>query len=247
MSSVVVTGGASGIGRATALALAEVGRPVSIWDLDQARASMVADQCLRAGAPRALGTAVDVRDRAAIAAATALAARELAPVGGLVHAAGVAIAGPDPLADAAWNAVVEVNLHAFAHLVSALAPHLRKGGPGAAIVAIASVEAWIGHAKAPAYCASKAGLLGLVRAFAHELAPAGIRVNAVCPGAVDTPMMAELLAKPGYRQNLERRIPLGRVAAPAEIGRVIRFLLSDDASYVTGQDLVVDGGMLAVG
>src|SRR5262245_17920686 len=247
-TAVVVTGAASGIGRATALALAEVGRPVAVWDLSAERCAAVVEECRRAGAPRAVGAAVDVREPAALAAAAAAAGQALGPIGGAVHAAGVGFAGsPGGVDDASWNPVVDVNLRGLAYLVDILAPALRASGAGAAVVAVASVEAWIGHGHVPAYCASKAGVLGLVRSFAHALAPDRIRVNAVSPGAVDTPMMAPLLARPGYRQNLEKRIPLGRLAAPSEVARVIRFLLSDDASYVTGQDLIVDGGMLATG
>jgi NAD(P)-dependent dehydrogenase (short-subunit alcohol dehydrogenase family) len=247
-TGVVVTGAASGIGRATALALAEAGRPVAVWDLLADRCAVVVEECLRAGAPRAVGAAVDVRVPSALSAAAAAAIEALGPIGGAVHAAGMAWAGElRGVDDASWNPVVDVNLRGFAFLVQALTPALRAGGPGAAVVAIASVEAWIGHGNVPAYCASKAGVLGLVRSFAHALAPERIRVNAVSPGPVDTPMMAPLLALPGYRHNLEQRVPLGRVAAPSEIASVIRFLLSDDASYVTGQDLIVDGGMLAVG
>jgi NAD(P)-dependent dehydrogenase (short-subunit alcohol dehydrogenase family) len=115
-----------------------------------------------------------------------------------------------------------------------------------AIVGIASVEALIGNGMIPAYCASKAGLLGLTRSLAHRLGLEGIRVNAVCPGAVDTPMLAPVLAIEEARKELTKRIPLRRVAEPADIARVVRFLLSDDAAYVHGAAIVVDGGMTAV-
>jgi NAD(P)-dependent dehydrogenase (short-subunit alcohol dehydrogenase family) len=99
----------------------------------------------------------------------------------------------------------------------------------------------------PAYCASKAGLLGLTRSLAHALGGDGIRVNAVCPGAVDTPMLAPLLALEEARRTLERRISLARVARPEEIATAVRFLLSDQASYVHGSYLVVDGGLTTAG
>ena len=145
-----------------------------------------------------------------------------------------------------WAAVVDVNLRAEALLVRALLPAFRDAKPGSAIVGISSVEAIHGNAALPAYCASKAGLLGLTRSLAHRLGLEGIRVNAVCPGAVDTPMLAPLLAFDEARTQLEARIPLGRVAPPEEIARVVRFLLSDDAAYVHGASIVVDGGMTAV-
>ena len=246
-TAVIVTGAASGIGRATALALAEVGRSVAIWDLDAARSAAVAAECLRAGAPHAVGSAVDVTVPAAIEAGLREASA-LGAIGGLVHAAGVAVGGPvDALDEDGWSRVMNVNLRAFTHLVRIALPTLRAAGAGAAIVGVSSVEGWIGHKFLAAYCASKAGLLGLVRSYAHALARDGIRVNAVCPGAIDTPMLAPLLEAPNYKENLEKRIPLRRIGQPGEVGRLIRFLLSEDASYITGQDIVVDGGMLAVG
>jgi NAD(P)-dependent dehydrogenase (short-subunit alcohol dehydrogenase family) len=105
----------------------------------------------------------------------------------------------------------------------------------------------VGSAFLPAYCASKAGLLGLTRAACAELGPEGIRINAICPGAVDTPLLAPLLEMPGARERLESGTPLGRLAQPEDIASVVRFLLSDEAAYITGTSLVVDGGMTAVG
>jgi NAD(P)-dependent dehydrogenase (short-subunit alcohol dehydrogenase family) len=130
--------------------------------------------------------------------------------------------------------------------VRALLPALRAARPGSAVVAISSVEAIIGHGVLPAYSASKAGVLGLTRSLAHALGGEGIRVNAVCPGAVDTPMLAPLLAWEQARRALEARIPLERIARPEEIAAAVRFLLSDQASYVHGTHLMVDGGMTAV-
>src|SRR5439155_11604518 len=113
----------------------------------------------------------------------------LGPIGGLVHAAGVA--GPMPVAfidEAMWDAVLDVNLRAEAMLVRALLASFNEVGTGAAVVGISSVEALMGNGMIPAYCSSKAGLLGLTRSLAHALGADGIRINAVCPGAVDTPM-----------------------------------------------------------
>jgi NAD(P)-dependent dehydrogenase (short-subunit alcohol dehydrogenase family) len=247
-SGVVVTGGASGIGRATCLALAEAGRPVAAWDLDGGGASATAERCAEAHGVATHAVEVDVRDAAAIAAAVAATAAALPSIGGLVHAAGVAV--PTPAGDpdpAAWDAVLDVNLRAEALLVGALLPAMRAAMPGAAVVGISSVEALIGHGMLAAYCASKSGLLGLTRSLAHALGAEGIRVNAVCPGAVDTPMLRPLLELEGARAELLRHIPLQRIADPAEIARVVRFLLSDDAAYVHGTHVVVDGGMTATG
>jgi NAD(P)-dependent dehydrogenase (short-subunit alcohol dehydrogenase family) len=246
-TGVVVTGGASGIGRATCVALAEAGRPVAPWDVNGAAAKETADECAsRFGVP-VFAAEVDVREQAAIEAAVSATVDALGTVGGLVHAAGVAEPMPiDFMDEAAWDAVLDVNLRAEAFLVRALLPALKAAGPGAAVVGISSVEALVGNGMIPAYCASKAGLLGLTRALAHRLGIDGIRINAICPGAIDTPMLAPLLAIPEARARLEERIPLSRVADPSEIGRVARFLLSDDASYIHGAAIVVDGGMTAV-
>ena len=212
-TGVVVTGGASGIGRATCLALAEV----------------------------------DVRAYEAIEAAVAPTQQSLGTIGGLVHAAGVAGPGPvDFIDEETWDAVLDVNLRAEAFVVRALLPWLREANPGSAVVGVASVEAIVGHAAVPAYCASKAGLLGLTRSLAHRLGMEGIRVNAICPGPVDTPMLAPIIAMPDARQSMVANVPLRRIAAPEEIGRVARFLLSDEASYVHGAAVVVDGGYTAV-
>ncbi len=246
-TGVLVTGGASGIGRATALALAEVGRPVAVWDLDADAAADVAEAC-RAHGVAAHAARVDVADTAGLAAEVAAAASALGSLGGLVHAAGVSGAMViDDLDDAAWDATLDVNLRAGAMLCRELHAPLRDAGPGSAVVLVSSIEGHFGSAILPAYCASKAGVLGLTRSAAQHLAPDGIRVNAVCPGAVDTPMLApafELL--PGFRDQVESRTPLGRVADPGEIARAIRFLLSEEASFVTGTHLTVDGGMTAI-
>jgi NAD(P)-dependent dehydrogenase (short-subunit alcohol dehydrogenase family) len=247
-TGVVVTGGASGIGRATCLALAEVGRPVAVWDVNAEGATETAKRCADQHGVVSHAVAVDVADRAAIDAAAAETTATLRSVGGLVHAAGVGLPGAvDDLDELSWGSVVDVNLRAAGFLVRALLPALRASGPGAAVVSISSVEALVGHGVLPAYCASKAGLLGLTRSLAHSLGFDGIRVNAVCPGAVDTPMLAPLLAAPGARQAIEQRVPLGRVAEPRDIAKAVRFLLCDEAAYVHGTYLVVDGGMTAVG
>jgi NAD(P)-dependent dehydrogenase (short-subunit alcohol dehydrogenase family) len=235
VSGVVVTGGASGIGRACAEVLVADGRPVVLWD----RSPEVAEVAATLGMT---GVEVDVTDDDAVAAAVATTAAAVDEVGGLVHAAGVV--GVDPLGSltrATWDAVVDVNLRAHALVAQALLPHLR-GVPGAAIVGISSIEGLVGNAAIPAYCASKAGLLGLTRSMAAQLAADGIRVNAVCPGFVDTPMLAMALEVPGLREQFEGQSPLGRMAQPVEIAHAVAFLLSDRASFITGEHLTVDGG-----
>jgi NAD(P)-dependent dehydrogenase (short-subunit alcohol dehydrogenase family) len=246
-TGVVVTGGASGIGKACALALASVGRPVAVWDVDAEGAASTATEC------DALGVAshvahVDVREPSAIRDAVEPTRAALGTVGGLVHAAGMVRPALDDVIDAdTWNFVLDVNLRAHGLIVSALLPALRAANPGSAVVGISSIEGLIGHGGIPSYVASKHGLIGLTRSLAHRLGLEGIRANAVCPGYISTPMLEPAIPSPEARAQLESSVPLGRLGAADEIGRVVRFLCSDEASYVTGAAIVVDGGVTAVG
>lgn len=246
-TGVIVTGGASGIGRACALALAEVGRPVAAWDLNDDGSAETARDCEARGVS-AVGIGVDVTDRAAVETALATTKAALGAVGGLVHAAGMVAPALDDVIDVeTWDKVLGVNVRAEAMLVSALLPSLRAAGPGSAIVGISSIEGLIGHGFIPSYVASKHALIGLTRSLAHRLGPDGIRANAVCPGYIDTPMLAPTITTPDARASFERKVPLGRLGEPEDIARTVRFLLSDEASYVNGSVVVIDGGVTAVG
>jgi NAD(P)-dependent dehydrogenase (short-subunit alcohol dehydrogenase family) len=245
---VVVTGGGSGIGREVCRALAEVGRPIAAWDLNGDGAAETASQCAALGVPTC-SAVVDVRDTDAIRAAVTATLDALGAVGGLVHAAGVPMGfTPDPLGPEEFDLVLDVNLRAEAVLVRELLPALRAAGPGSGVVGISSIEGLIGHGNIPAYTASKHGLIGLTRSLAARLGPEGIRVNAVCPGYIATPMFLPVVeGNPEARASFERKIPMGRLGTPDEIGRLVRFLLSDDASYMHGAAVVADGGVTAVG
>ena len=244
----VVTGGGSGIGLASALALAQVGRAVAIWDRDGGSARRAATRCIDEYGVRAVGLKVDVTKTGTLRAAVRRSVSELGTVGGLVHSAGIGGAVPVTLIDdTSWDDVLDVNLRAGATVTKELHASLLDANPGSAIVYISSIEGSVGNPFLPAYCASKAGLLGLTRSVCALLGPDGIRVNSVCPGAVDTPLLAPLLELPGTRENLIARTPLGRLAQPDDIASVVRFLLSDEAAYITGTSIVVDGGMTAVG
>jgi len=242
-TGVVVTGGASGIGRSCAQALADVGRPVAVWDLDEVGAQETAASL----DVTAIGVGVDVADDDAVAAAAARTRDALPSIGGLVHAAGIVVVQPIGSIDFNdFRRVLDVNLTALATITQALLPDLGAAMPGSAVVGIASIDAMVGSAVVPAYCASKSGVLGLTRSMAATLGPLGIRVNAVCPGYIETPMMADGLAVPGVREHFAGAAPLGRIGQPEDIATVVRFLLSDDAAFVTGQAIVADGGVIAV-
>ena len=242
MSGVIVTGAASGIGRACAEALAAEGRRVALWDIAPGVAG-VADSL---GMPHSV---VDVCDATAMAAAVDVAVAALDGVDGLVHAAGRVI--PEPVGtytEESWDAVLDVNLRAQAMLVQLLLPYLRaaatrgdSGGP--AVVGISSIEGLTANPFIPAYCASKAGLLGLTRSMAAQLGPEGIRVNAVCPGFIRTPMLQVAIDIDEIRQGFEQAAPLGRLGRAEEVAAAVAFLMSERASFITGAHLVVDGGV----
>ncbi|HJT93037.1 MAG TPA: SDR family oxidoreductase [Mycobacterium sp.] len=240
MSGVVVTGAASGIGRASAEALVADGRTVALWDI----APEVTDVAEGLGMPAAV---VDVCDSGAMERAIATSAEALGGIDGLVHAAGRVI--PEPVGtytQDSWDAVLDVNLRAQALLVQLLLPHLErsaKNGGAPAIVGISSIEGLAANPYIPAYCASKAGLLGLTRSMAAQFGPLGIRINAVCPGFIQTPMLQMALDIDEVRADFEQATPLGRIGQPAEVAEAVAFLMSSKASFITGSYLVVDGGV----
>jgi NAD(P)-dependent dehydrogenase (short-subunit alcohol dehydrogenase family) len=240
---VLVTGAASGIGRASAEGLLALGRPVALWDRNEAQVMAVAAELSACYGAPAIGYAVDLTDAAAIAPALARTRENFETLGGLVHAAGVVDRpqGREVTADN-WDAVLDVNLRAMALLAEALRLDLAAQA-GSAIVGIASINATLGNGLIPAYSASKGGLLSLVRSLADRYAGDGIRVNAVSPGQIRTPMIADTVAAhPGL---FERRILQGRLGEPEEVARLVRFLMSDEASYVTAAEFVVDGGNIS--
>jgi NAD(P)-dependent dehydrogenase (short-subunit alcohol dehydrogenase family) len=191
-----------------------------------------------------VGLAVDVRETDALHDAADETVASVGTIGGLVHAAGVpdAIDLPD-LSDKTWDPLLEVNLRAYAMVVQAFLSQLRANAPDAAVVGIASIHGIIAQGVNPAYAASKAGVLGLTRSMAVRFATEGIRVNAICPGFIDTPMLPDL---GDLRPRLAARAPMARLGRPAEIGATARFLLSRDASFITGTQIVVDGGATAL-
>jgi NAD(P)-dependent dehydrogenase (short-subunit alcohol dehydrogenase family) len=243
-TAVLVTGGASGIGLASAKAVAAVGRPVALWDIDGAKAETAAAGIAKEFGVTAVGVGIDLRDPAAIAPALGRTRAAHPKIGGLVHAAGIVDSGSlEGVTVESWDSGLNVHLRPLILLVQAMVEDFRAN-PGSAVVAIASINATLGNAYNPIYTAAKGGMLSLVRSLADRLAHDKVRINSVSPGMVMTPMLKTSYDSlpPG---TYERRILLERVGEPAEIGRAVRFLLSDEASYITAAEIVVDGGNIS--
>lgn len=243
-TGVIVTGGGSGLGRASCHALATVGRPVAIWDINGDRAVAVADEVHTKYGVASVGIGLDISDPAGYAAAIDKSRHALGSLGGLVHAAGIVDTGSlEGVTPENWDQGINIHLRPVALLVQALLPDL-KLNPGSAVVAFGSINATLGNRVNPIYTAAKGGVLSLVRSLADRLGDDGIRINSVSPGMILTPMLQPVVDTLS-KGTLEKRILLGRIGDPAEIGRVVRFLMSDEASYITAAEIVVDGGNIS--
>jgi len=235
----MVTGAGRGIGRAIATELAcGMGAHVAVLDRDYEHALEVAAE-ITCGAK---GFRVDVVDTAAIEACVAEVERDLGPIEVLVNNAGVTRDNLlARLSDEQWDTVMDVNLKGAYRTMKAVARGMMKRRSGR-IINVASVVGLVGNKGQANYAASKAGLIGLTKAAAKELASRNIRVNAVAPGFIETDMTAGLSAE--ARGALSAQIALGRLGAPQDVASAVAFLASDAASYITGQVIVVDGGMV---
>jgi NAD(P)-dependent dehydrogenase (short-subunit alcohol dehydrogenase family) len=242
-----VTGAGSGIGRATALRLATDGAAVVCMDVNLTGARGTVGQIEAAGG-LALAVEADVRDRESIERALAAALERFGKVTHLVNNAGiVTMTGLDKLTDEEWDLVVDVNLKGQFICTQVIAPAIAAAG-GGAVVNLSTVEAEVVAASGPHcqphYNASKGGVKMLTKALAHELAPMRIRVNAVAPGPVATGFAGIDFDSPSVKEAFARRMLIPRPAQPAEIAAAISFLLSEEASFITGTQLLVDGGWM---
>jgi len=240
----LVTGGARGIGSATCDAFAAAGYRIVVADLDGAAAEAKAAE-LEAGGGEALGVAADVTDTPSTDAMVAAAVARFGRLDALVNNAGIIDPGPSAsVTDAAWSRMLAVHLDGTFRCSRAAHPAMVASG-GGTIVNIASIAAHLGIAKRLSYSAAKAAVEGIARGLAVEWAADGIRVNAVAPGYTRTELYQRAVdAGLVATDHLMARIPLGRPAEPSELASVIVFLSGPGSSYITGQTIVVDGGLV---
>jgi NAD(P)-dependent dehydrogenase (short-subunit alcohol dehydrogenase family) len=237
----VVTGAASGIGRAVATSLVRAGAAVALLDRDQAGCEEAAET-LRAAGGSVLAVGCDTSDPARVAAAAAETKRRIGACDVLVNNAGMLRANPlSTISPADWNAVLAVNLTGYLLCAQAFGRDMVEAGRGS-IVHVASVAASHPQNFSGAYSASKAGVVILARQLAAEWGPSGVRSNAVSPGLIRTPLSEAFYREPGVEERRAAMVASRRIGTPQDIADVVLFLASDRAGYVNGTEIMVDGG-----
>ncbi|HKB32439.1 MAG TPA: SDR family oxidoreductase [Candidatus Dormibacteraeota bacterium] len=242
-----VTGAGSGIGRATSRRLARDGYAVGVFDLDPNGVEGTVDGIVSTGG-QAVGFVGDVRDEAAVTSALEALARE-ASLWLVANVAGVGVAATVvETTNEEWQRVISVNLTGTFIVCRAAVPIMLRSG-GGVIVNVASAGGLVGIAERAAYCASKAGVIGLTRAIAVDHAAAGLRAVAICPGTVESEWITKILANhadpSGARRAMSDRQLDGRMGTPDEVAAGIAFVASPDGRFINGSELVMDGGMTA--
>jgi len=236
----IVTGGAQGIGEAIATRLANEGAKVAIVDIRLEPAQEVVRRLKDSGFD-ALALKADMSQKAEIQAAVNEVASAYGRIDILVNNAGYhRMAKVTEITEEIWDRIIDTNLKGYFMMIQAVVPHMQAKNYGK-ILNIASAAVYGGVPEQVHYVASKGGVVSMTKALALELAPFKINVNAVCPGTVETPGNKKFLAQ--FKEILDQRIPLGRVAQPGDIASAVLFLVSDEAEYITGQCLPVCGGV----
>jgi NAD(P)-dependent dehydrogenase (short-subunit alcohol dehydrogenase family) len=242
---VLITGGTSGIGLATAARFLDEGSRVFVCGVDNDELKGALERLEAAGVVE--GIRCDIRVENEVERLVSEAERFLGRIDVLINNAGIARKAWFLELDAdAWDATIAVNLRGMFLVARAVARRMVRNGRGGVIVNMASTNALGGEEEFAHYNASKGGVLQLTRTMAVELGPKGIRVNSVCPGFIDTPLNRALGDEDAFREYERTKIPLGRRGQPEEVAAAYAFLASDEASFVHGEALVVDGGQVAV-
>lgn len=240
----LVTGASGGIGRAGALAFARSGAAVLVSDVNDDGGAETVDLILAAGG-RAAYQRCDVSDGAQVKAMVAAAVDAFGRLDCAFNNAGINVMGNDEYLDENWDRSVNINLKGVMLCMREESEVMLRQG-GGAIVNTASINGLVGNAAQPAYTATKHGVVGLTRHGALRWARAGIRVNVVCPGVIETAMTAPLIANPEMKKRLDDMTPMGRMGQAEEIAEAVVWLCSNAASFVTGHTMVIDGGATAV-
>ncbi len=240
----LITGASRGLGKAMALALGGAGARLALVSRDATQLTVVAEEARKLGAHSEVFRA-DVSDEEQVLQLARDVPAKLGPVDILINNAGTVVRSTCvdfSLAD--WNLVLNTNLTSAFLICRSFVPQMKGRGYGR-VINISSIMAHISLPQRTAYSASKAGLLGFTRALALELAPEKITVVAISPGPFVTEMTAPLAADPAHNAQFSSRVPLGRWGQPEEVGKLALYLCSDEASFITGTDILIDGGWCA--
>ena len=236
----VVTGSARGIGQAIAIELARAGANVVVSDIIPGNSTVNKIKKLKR---KSIFIKADVSKKQEVDNIVRETIKNFKKIDILVNNAGIFRTGPtETLSEEEWDKTININLKGYFLCAQAVLKHMKKGG---SIINISSVAGIGGYAQAAAYCSSKGGIRALTKSLAAEFGPLGIRVNSIHPGIIETAMTKDILADKGTKQGMLAKLPLKRTGRPIDIAYPVVFLASDAASYITGEELIVDGGWVS--